>query len=237
MRIKTIYMPFIIIGILVLGILISNSLGYWQTTSSKIPKVISKGDFVGQYNPADIRGSYTFADIESAFKIPVEVLAEAFGIENDHPEDMQVKELENIYGILEGDLEIGTSSIRYFVALYMRLPYDVSAEIPYLTEKAVQILTEKQCILSDSKILVIPETLLEGDVNNIASNEIKDDTLFVISGQTTIKDIIEQGVLIENLEKLLGTTIKNKNLSLRSICEVQGVSFSHIKKEVLGWIE
>ena len=39
---------------------------------------IKTGEFAGQYNPADIRGSYTFDDISNAFEIPIEDLGKAF---------------------------------------------------------------------------------------------------------------------------------------------------------------
>ena len=45
------------------GIAITSVTGYWQTSSSKIPAKYQGGEFAGQYDPADIRGSYSFGEI------------------------------------------------------------------------------------------------------------------------------------------------------------------------------
>lgn len=80
----------------------------WKTESSKEPAVYSEGDFAGKSNPADIRGSYSLADVEKAFGIPAEVLASAFGLENEENyQEIQCKVLEERYGGLEKG-EVGT---------------------------------------------------------------------------------------------------------------------------------
>ena len=113
----------VIIGIFG-GISLSSALGYWRTTSSKIPATYAHGEFAGQYDPSDIRGSYSFNDIYNAFGIPVEDLGVAFGVT---PPERYVsflcKELETMYPSLAAEgKEIGTGSVRYFVALYNGLP-------------------------------------------------------------------------------------------------------------------
>ena len=62
------------------GIWISSLTGSWQTTSTKIPATYTSGEFAGQYNPADIRGSYTFGEISDNFKIPLNDLGDCFWI-------------------------------------------------------------------------------------------------------------------------------------------------------------
>jgi len=70
----------LVVLIILGGVQLANLLGFWQTKSAKVPKLISEGDFAGSYDPGDIRGSYTFADIEKNFDVPAEVLAEAFAL-------------------------------------------------------------------------------------------------------------------------------------------------------------
>ena len=107
----------VVVAAFVLGIGLSMAFKLWHTESSKIPVTYTEGEFKGAYNPADIRGSYTFADIESAFGIPAEVLAEAYGIQGEEdPGGFPVKELEQMYGQTPDGGEIGTDSIRLFVA-------------------------------------------------------------------------------------------------------------------------
>ena len=55
-------------------------MGWWQTESTKEAAVFTSGEFAGQANPADIRGSYTFGDVEKNFGIPAALLAQAFGV-------------------------------------------------------------------------------------------------------------------------------------------------------------
>src|SRR5512143_2622329 len=60
------------------GIAFSSAMGWWVTESTKIPATFTNGEFAGQANPADIRGSYTFGDIANSFDITPQVLAQAF---------------------------------------------------------------------------------------------------------------------------------------------------------------
>ena len=117
----------LVVVILFGGILLSSALGVWSTESSKQAATFTTGEFAGQANPADIRGSYTLADIEKNFGVSPDVLAKAFGIQTDNPAAFTVKELETVYA--DSSLEIGTSSIRLFVAFYKGLPFDLSSEI------------------------------------------------------------------------------------------------------------
>ena len=49
------------------GIAFSSAMGWWATESTKVPVTFTEGEFAGQANPADIRGSYTFGDIAKSF--------------------------------------------------------------------------------------------------------------------------------------------------------------------------
>ncbi len=60
----------IIFVILFGGIAFTTAMGWWQTISSKEAATYTEGEFAGQSNPADIRGSYTFGDVEKNFGIP-----------------------------------------------------------------------------------------------------------------------------------------------------------------------
>ncbi|MFA6707608.1 MAG: 4Fe-4S binding protein, partial [Sphaerochaetaceae bacterium] len=62
------------ITVFLLGsILLLMAFGLWKTESTKVPAKFTSGEFSGQSNPADIRGSYSFADIERNFSIPATV--------------------------------------------------------------------------------------------------------------------------------------------------------------------
>lgn len=151
MKIKSYVLTLVIIIILFGGIGITKTLGLWKTESTKVPATIKSGEANGKYNPADIRGSYTFKDISESFNIPVEILGQAFVVESSNLNTFKVKELETIYASLkDSGTEIGTSSVRMFVAYYLELPYEITEE-SYLTEAAVDILKSK-VKLSDEKL-------------------------------------------------------------------------------------
>jgi hypothetical protein len=151
MKIKSYVLSLIIIVILFGGIAVTKAFGLWKTESTKVPATIKSGEATGEYNPSDIRGSYTFKDISLSFNIPVEILGEAFVVKSSDFNSFKVKELETIYGSLkDAGTEIGTSSIRMFVAYYLNLPYE-STEESYLPKAAVDILKSK-LKLSDEKL-------------------------------------------------------------------------------------
>ena len=95
----------IVLVILFGGILFSSGMGWWQTESTKEAATFSEGEFAGLPNPADIRGSYTFGDVENNFDVPAAILAQAFGVSSDDPSTFGVKELETMYA--DQEVEIG----------------------------------------------------------------------------------------------------------------------------------
>lgn len=142
MKVKTWMLAVLTLAILLGGVALSSALGYWKTTNDKTPAVIKTGDFAGQADPRDIRGSYRFADIAKSFGIPLEDLGEAFALKDPAGyADFKCKDLESLYGELEG-VAVGTESVRYFVALYLGIPV-LDQEASYLPRQAIDILAEK----------------------------------------------------------------------------------------------
>ena len=157
MRIKAWVMVAIAVVVFFGGIALSSALGYWKTTSEKIPAVIQEGENAGQADPMDIRGSYTFQNISDNFGIPIEDLARAFGV-TTNPAVFKCKDLEGLYGDLT-DVEIGTESVRYFVALYNGIPVQDSdaADLP---ASAAEVLRQK-ATLSDIQLEQLAQNTVE----------------------------------------------------------------------------
>lgn len=150
MKLKSAHVAAITLAVIFGGISMTSLLDIWQTTGSKIPASYEDGAFAGRYNPADIRGSYTFQNITDFFKIPLDDLGIAFGLKN--PESyaaFQCKELETLYSGLgtAKDQKIGVDSVRYFVALYSGLP--IGMEDVYLPEPAGIILKKKASLTAE----------------------------------------------------------------------------------------
>ena len=107
------------IVIVLAGIVLTSTLGLWTTQSTKVPQKFRQGENSGRYNPADIRGSYTFSEISNLFNIPIEDLAAAFSVGEGKVTDFKCKDLEAIF--VDSPNEIGAGSVRMFVAFYLGL--------------------------------------------------------------------------------------------------------------------
>lgn len=143
MKIKPQITIIISVCIVLTGIGFTYILGLWTTQSTKVPKMLEQDENLNQYDPSDIRGSYTFSEISSLFNIPIEDLATAFMVEEDAAEDFTCKDLETIFA--DTPNEIGTGSVRMFVAFYLGLPYELT-DSTYVTDSAAQILKQNSKI-------------------------------------------------------------------------------------------
>jgi len=144
MKIKSYAVALIVLIVIFGSVAITSYLGQWKTTTDKVPAKYSEGVASGQYDPADVRGSYTFSNIEAAFGIPLEDLGVAFGVKDPaNYATFQVKELETIYAPLAAQgKEVGTDSVRIFIALYKGLPITLT-DTTYLPRPAAEILKAK----------------------------------------------------------------------------------------------
>jgi hypothetical protein len=159
MKIKTLTLAIVLFAIFFSGIYSSNLAGLWKTESSKTVRTIPDGDSSGQKNPADIKGSFSFSDISKNFEIPVEDLQKAFDIKNvDNIEEFKCKDLEVYYDENLSN-EIGTGSVKMFVALYKGIEYEIE-EDTYLPNIAVNFLKEKGN-LSKEKLEYIEEHVVD----------------------------------------------------------------------------
>ena len=237
----------IVLVILFGGILFSSAMGWWQTESTKEAATFSEGEFAGQPNPADIRGSYTFGDIENNFDVPAATLAQAFGVSSDAPSTFGVKELETIYA--DQEFEIGTASVRLFVALYTGLPYEIVGDI-YLPKRAVEMLksnatlTTEQITYLDAHA-VAPDHIdpaqseaqpapVPSTEEHTETNSSEDRTL---KGKTTFQEVLDWGVPQATIESILGSPMPNALTKVKDYCTEQGLNFEEIRPAIQAEID
>lgn len=146
MKIKPQITVVISICIVLAGIVSTSILGLWATQSTKIPEKLKQEEYSGQYDPSDIRGSYTFSEISNLYSIPIEDLADAFLVDKSMANSFKCKDLEGAFA--DASNEIGTDSVRLFVAFYHGLPFELSGST-YVTDSAAQILTRRSAILPE----------------------------------------------------------------------------------------
>ncbi len=214
------------------GILASSALGWWQTESTKEPAKFTEGEFAGQANPADIRGSYTFGDIEKAFNISSATLAQAFGVASANPAAFQVKDLEALSA--ESAFEIGTASIRLFVAFYTGLPFDlVTAETTYLPQSAVDILLVKGNLTSEQLAFLETHTVKSGAAPVTPQPESTPEAAasadYTVKGKTLFGDLIAWKVPQAVIEQVIGAPMPDPAMKVKDYCTANGLDFEVIR--------
>jgi len=252
MRLTSKPLAVIVLVILFGGILFSSGMGWWQTESTKQAAAFKEGEFAGQPNPADIRGSYTFGDVENNFDVPATTLAQAFGVSSESAAAaFPVKDLEAIYA--EQEFEIGTASVRLFVALFTGLPYELAEDV-YLPKRAVEML-KSQAILTDDQITYLdahaiairpatasgePEPASEPQAESPAGEETHteaDSTERIIKGKTTFQEVLNWGVSQETIEGILGGPMPNPLTKVKDYCTEQGLDFEEIRPAIQAEID
>ncbi len=243
LKILAVIVPVILFG----GILAASAAGVWSTSTSKQPATYASGDFAGEYNPADIRGSYTFEEISDLFGIELNVLYEAFGI----PEGtvgMKSKDLEGIYGEESG---IGNESVQVFVTLYKKLP--LTPGDAYLPQTAADVLLRDNKDLTDeekayivSHIAAAPaasESVFEEATPSPTGSPLKDGTgdgtneEALVNGSTTFGQLLDAGITQEDIEDIIGSALPPTNQTVKDYCIGQGLVFSEIKDQLSALAE
>jgi len=249
MKMRAWMLGVVAVGIMFGSVLISDALGYWQTESTKTPAVISTGEFAGEADPADIRGSYSFGDVEAAFDIKSEVLAEAFGVDPAEAEGFQLKSLETMYvALAEAGTEVGTGSVRYFVALYTGLPYELTEEV-YLPQPAVDLLIEEGKVAGEAAealkaiAVEIPAVETSGEATGESAAESAPEAAvstgeaeggvvaedLVIKGKTTFREVLDAGVSEAEIRSAIGAEMPNPLTVIKTFCTEQGLDFEEVK--------
>lgn len=239
MKIKMQTMAILVLVIFFGGIAITIALDVWTTTTDKIPVQFTEGEFEGEYNPEDIRGSYTFDDVAKIFDIEITDLFKAFGIsEQTDATQIKTKDLEVIYS--EETVEIGNESVKVFVALYKNLP--VVLDEVYLPKQAVDILLAVNKELTQEQITYLNDhqLVLDTAVNEIVighEEEESEDEVQLVNGTTTFQMILDQGIDQWQIEEVLGQTMPVTNRLVKDFCEEEGLSFTLIKDELNELLE
>lgn len=240
MRIKTTLLAFIVITVIFTGIATTMALDIWTTTTNKIPVTYKDGEHAGEYNPEDIRGSYSFDDVSRLFEVDLDVLLDAFGIA---PETVGTeilnKDLETLYADLES--EIGNGSVQLFVAMYKNLP--IETEDTYLPSRAVEIILEENNALTEEQKayleshqveIVGTRSLSSGSVTEpvpaVTEEKVEEENL--VNGSATFQKVLDAGITKEQIAEILGKPMPLPNQTVKDFCLAEGLSFSTIKEQL-----
>lgn len=223
-------LPVILFG----GILLSQVTGVWSSDTEKKPNRFEDGLFEGEYDPADIRGSYTLMDVSTLFEIDLNLLIQAFTLNNDiDAENFQTNDLEAYF--TDSGYEIGNESVQVFVALYKGLPIVLDDAV--LPTAAVDILLQSRTDLTDEQRTYLEEYGKDVVASENPSEEEEEESEIKINGTTTFQYVIDLGVSQEEIEEILGMKVEYTNQTIKDFCLDQGLSFSTIKTRLTEAIE
>jgi hypothetical protein len=175
-------------------------------------------------------------------------LAQAFGVSSESDAAVfQVKELETIYA--DQEYEIGTASVRLFVAFYTGLPYEIVGDL-YLPKRAVEMLkshadlTSEQIDYLDAHTIAIAPVAADqtgAEPASISQTEapLEDDehtesesTDRMLKGKTTFQEVLDWGVSQETIENILGGPMPNPLTKVKDHCFEVGLSFEEVKPAI-----
>ncbi|MBP7480223.1 MAG: hypothetical protein KA785_07220 [Spirochaetaceae bacterium] len=220
------------------GIGISKISGLWLVTSTKQPALIRSGEFERMPNPSDIRGSYTWADVSSAFGIPVESVLKAFGSAD---KEEKVNSLETLFaGKVPDGTEIGTDSVRLFVSLFTALPH-TPEETTVLPQSAVSILQKEgkadQALIEEAAKKAVSGLFASGSAtaaeasSSEAGTEEQEKGSVSITGKTTFKNLIDSGYDLKKIEEITGS-LEDTNMVIKDYCTANGIEFSQMRTQL-----
>ena len=238
-----------ILVILFGGIMATTAMNWWQTESSKVPAVFTEGELAGEYNPADIRGSYTFGEVSDLFDIPLADLSAAFQIPaGTDAATFELKSLETLYADLPQ--EIGTSSVRMFVALYKGLPYDFSNEDTFLLLQSVEILQREGQLSAEQEeylkshivntsLTVISKPVFEATALPAPTIAETDElaTDHTVKGSTTFQDLLDWGMAQSKIESILGESMPAAETVIKNYYTEKGLEFSAAKSSLQAAVD
>jgi hypothetical protein len=241
MKIKSWHMGLIVLIVIFGGIGGTMAFNLWNTEGggggqgnggSKVPVTFKVGEFAEEYNPADIRGSYNFRHISELFGIPLAELGAAFGVEpTENLAYFECKDLEMVYANLEEDVEIGTGSVKVFVALYTGLPYTLSDD-EYLPQSAVEILKAKANLTEDQRIFLDTHSVDISGLGIVEPNiteEHEESAERIVTGKTTFKEVLDWGLSEEEIKAVIGEKLPATGMTIRDFAEQKGLDFGHTK--------
>ncbi len=237
MKIKLWMLALLIFVVIFGGIGLTMLTGDWATESDKTPAKFTTGESAGEYNPEDIRGSYTFQDVADAFEIELSVLYDAFGIPaGTDGTAVKTKDIEAVYG----DAEIGNGSVQVFVALYKNLPVTLSET--YLPKRAAEIILETNLSLTQAQKDYLALYQIDTSAADTAAAPAETEAAETeaaaaeaepaVKGTTTFQQAMDAGLTKEQIEAIIGGPMPAANTAIRDYCSQNGLSFSEIKTKL-----
>ena len=222
------------------GIYLTIGTGHWSTTRKAEPIKLESGE----YSIADIRGSYTFAEVEKFFGVPADLLFQAFLVPEERRSDtFKIQHMHEDFFepvILNGtEIEVGTDIVRVITSLYTGLPY-TSDETFHLPVSAVNLLVQEQKLQGEEKTYWETHTfdlVLVGEAPAAEESPAKSpeaQETVDIKGRTTMGELLKYGLTKEQFQEISGVEMPDNNaLGLRDFVTEHGLEMETVKTGIL----
>ena len=250
MKLNSFSLAALVLILLFGGISFTAAMNWWQTETTKVPAAYTEGEAAGQYNPADIRGSYTFGEVSDLFGVPLSDLKVAFRIPaNQDPAAFQMKSLEELSAELP--VEIGTASVRMFVAFYKGLPFDLAAsEETYLFPEAAAVLKAQNKMLPE-QVAYLDSHLAPENTDTLTTTETPQPPAQesastptehvapekTVNGQTTFQNLLDWGLTKETIESILGDSLPSPQTIVKDYTAAKSLEFSSLKTQLQAEVD
>ncbi len=235
MKITSKPLALVIFIVLFGGIFLTSALNWWNDGSSKIPRTITQGEAAGQYNPADIRGSYTFGNVSQYFNIPLETLRSVFHVPAERDmASFPLKDLETI------DPNLSPHAVALFAALYNGLPFNIEEGV-LLPSEAVDILKQQARMTPEQEAFIETHTIKITGVRVEPTNQSDTAALATpvstaipasdktITSKTTFKNLLDWGLSKESIEEIIDAAIPENDMPVRDYIAGKGLEFKSFK--------
>jgi len=165
--------------------------------------------------------------------------------------------LEGIY--LDSGYEVGTNSIRLFVAWYLDLPFDTTGQEIYLPQSAINILLKHATLTPDQTTYIQTHAV---EVSPTSSADVETDPAqsevtaseaesnqstseastspsedYIVKGKTIFGDLIRWGVPQETIEAIIGTPIPDPAMTVKDFATTNGLDFETIKTNLQAEVD
>lgn len=235
MKISSLVIVIIVVVVLVGGIIVTNLLNLWDKPPidvSQIPattpagdnctEAAAKPDFNTPYQPAEIRGTYTFVEISMMFNVPLDDLGTGFAITSEpNWQNLKARELKAIYTNLPPNVKLETESVRAFISLYTGKEYNYSTSA-YLLQPAVDILKQKAELTSEQ--LAYLDSHIYTPNTSAATGTVNTDK-HTVTGETSFKTLLSWGIPADEIERAIQDKMPDLNTYIRDYASQQDKDF------------
>ncbi|WP_143033177.1 hypothetical protein [Tindallia californiensis] len=133
---------------------------------------------------------------------------------------------------------IGNRSVKWFVALYTGVPYELD-EPTYLLPSAVDLLEEKGTLSEEQSVYIREHRIEPGSYDAPDWEKIgqqleleKESDGFEIKGNTTFQEVLNEGVFLEDLEEIVDAPITNTSQTIQSFTVEHELGFGKVKNSI-----